>query len=236
MRYFLSIAIALSMLSAAVRTTHVFASEHAVAPIPATNECDYYRTKRTAVLALEEAYDDARFGEPRASEAAIQAIWTASNDARWALNDAEAAAWGLLRRMGGVEFDAIQSLHSAIRAERVAFDTIFPLFKVGDATSLDMARGLAQARIKLTDVYDEALQWLCDRATNMYDTWEGYVYPNRDNLLVHHMVGTHKTVESCRAAASYWIAHEKWSAADYECGLNCSDNGNGPRICQVTKR
>ena len=28
-------------------------------PIPATNECDYYRTKRTAVLALEEAYDDA---------------------------------------------------------------------------------------------------------------------------------------------------------------------------------
>ena len=59
MRYFLSIAIALSMLSAAVRTTHVFASEHAVAPIPATNECDYYRTKRTAVLALEEAYDDA---------------------------------------------------------------------------------------------------------------------------------------------------------------------------------
>ena len=68
------------------------------------------------------------------------------------------------------------------------------------------------------------------------DQWEGFVYPNQDNLMQHREVGTYSTLEECRSAALAVIELTGWRA-DYECGLNCeSSNMTDLRVCERTER
>jgi len=71
------------------------------------------------------------------------------------------------------------------------------------------------------------------------DQWEGFVYPNKNNLRVHRNIGVYESLESCRAAA--WDMLSRISSienGDYECGLNCeyrSDMGD-IKVCEKTER
>lgn len=69
------------------------------------------------------------------------------------------------------------------------------------------------------------------------ETWEGYAYPNRNNLTKHVAVGTFKSLDDCRAAAINTLNRvSSVSKGDYECGLNCKSDGYGLRICKSTQR
>lgn len=66
--------------------------------------------------------------------------------------------------------------------------------------------------------------------------WQGYVYPNSNNLLVDKYVGAFKTLEECRAASVAMLDHLKSRGkGDYECGLNCKPR-NDLNICEETER
>lgn len=71
------------------------------------------------------------------------------------------------------------------------------------------------------------------------EEWEGFVYPNRNNLGEHVYIGTYKTLEECRASAIDALTRiSSVSAGDYECGLNCkTKNGMGSiKVCEKTER
>lgn len=70
------------------------------------------------------------------------------------------------------------------------------------------------------------------------DEWRGFVYPSRNDLLVHREIGTYSSLEECRSAANAVIQNAGWKNADYECGLNCelSSSGSGLNICEKTER
>ena len=69
------------------------------------------------------------------------------------------------------------------------------------------------------------------------EEWEGFVYPNRNNLLVDIPIGTFKSLQECRAAAQAML--ERLGAlerGDYECGLNCKRReGSHLLICERTE-
>ena len=71
------------------------------------------------------------------------------------------------------------------------------------------------------------------------EEWEGFVYPDKNNLTVHRNIGVYESLESCRAAAlnalSQISAIEK---GDYECGLNCENRSDmgGIKVCERTER
>lgn len=71
------------------------------------------------------------------------------------------------------------------------------------------------------------------------DEWEGFVYPNKNNLSEHISIGSYGSLEECRASAIN--ALNKISSVhdgDYECGLNCkSKSGMGAiKVCEETSR
>ncbi len=70
------------------------------------------------------------------------------------------------------------------------------------------------------------------------EEWEGFVYPNRGNLLVDIPIGTFKSLQECRAAAQARL--EQLGAlerGDYECGLNCKRREDSRlAICERTER
>lgn len=71
------------------------------------------------------------------------------------------------------------------------------------------------------------------------EEWEGFVYPNKNNLSEHISIGSYKSLEECRISAINVLNKiSSVSAGDYECGLNCkskSDMG-GLKICEETSR
>ncbi len=68
------------------------------------------------------------------------------------------------------------------------------------------------------------------------ETWEGYVYPNRNTLTIDKYSGAYKTLEECRAASIELLNRiSSQEAGDYECGLNCKPKG-GINICEKTER
>ena len=71
------------------------------------------------------------------------------------------------------------------------------------------------------------------------DTWEGFVYPNKDDLSKHRSLGTFSALEECRTAAlSYLKGLGARERGDYECGKNCkttSSIGDG-KVCEETLR
>jgi hypothetical protein len=71
------------------------------------------------------------------------------------------------------------------------------------------------------------------------DEWEGFVYPNKNNLTEHINIGVFKSLESCRAAALKKLSQvSSIEEGDYECGLNCGfrDGMGDLRVCKKTER
>lgn len=71
------------------------------------------------------------------------------------------------------------------------------------------------------------------------EEWEGFVYPNKNNLTEHINIGTYKSLEACRASAIDALNKtSSASAGDYECGLNCElrSGMSGIKVCEETER
>ena len=69
--------------------------------------------------------------------------------------------------------------------------------------------------------------------------WEGFVYPDRDDLTIHRNIGIFASLKSCRVAARDILSIISSSElGDYECGLNCEyRNGlEGIKVCEKTER
>ena len=71
------------------------------------------------------------------------------------------------------------------------------------------------------------------------DSWEGFVYPNRNDLTRHRNLGKFESLEACRASALGFLAEIKTlDRGDYECGKNCDDGSklSGIKLCEKTLR
>lgn len=71
------------------------------------------------------------------------------------------------------------------------------------------------------------------------EEWEGFVYPNKNNLAEHINVGKYRSLEECRASAvSVLNKISSITAGDYECGLNCDSKSSmsGIKVCVKTER
>lgn len=53
--------------------------------------------------------------------------------------------------------------------------------------------------------------------------WLGFVYPDKDDLTVHRVIGEYPNLNDCLKAVNA-AAGKRGS---YECGLNCEDSGGG---------
>jgi len=54
------------------------------------------------------------------------------------------------------------------------------------------------------------------------DVWEGLVYPDRGNLLMHSSSGQFKSLEKCEAASMNMLKSKNaLQRGYYECGKNC---------------
>lgn len=54
------------------------------------------------------------------------------------------------------------------------------------------------------------------------EQWEGWVYPDKDNLAQSVDIGTYKSLTECRVSALELLTKlSSIDAGDYECGLNC---------------
>jgi hypothetical protein len=68
------------------------------------------------------------------------------------------------------------------------------------------------------------------------ERWEGFVYPDKNNLANHLSIGEYSSLENCRDAARSALKDiSSITSGDYECGLNCSD-GASQKICEKTGR
>ena len=71
------------------------------------------------------------------------------------------------------------------------------------------------------------------------DEWEGFVYPDKNDLFQHRNIGVYRSLESCRAAARNTLSEvSSIEKGDYECGLNCEfrDGFDVIRVCEKTER
>ena len=69
------------------------------------------------------------------------------------------------------------------------------------------------------------------------DEWEGFVYPDANDLLIHQNLGVFPSLTECRYAALYRLAELNASeTGTYECGLNCrfEDGWETLKICEET--
>ena len=68
------------------------------------------------------------------------------------------------------------------------------------------------------------------------DEWDGYIYPDKDDLFVYEYLGRYPSLAECRAGALAKISLLPDPArADWECGLNC-EPGLGALVCERTLR
>ena len=71
------------------------------------------------------------------------------------------------------------------------------------------------------------------------EEWEGFVYPNKNNLSEHINIGSYKSLKECRVSAINALNKiSSVSAGDYECGLNCESKSSmgGIKVCEKTER
>lgn len=71
------------------------------------------------------------------------------------------------------------------------------------------------------------------------ESWEGFAYPNRNDLTKHKSLGAFQSLEDCRNAARAALAELGVSdRGDYECGKNCEFNPDmgDIRVCEETSR
>ena len=67
------------------------------------------------------------------------------------------------------------------------------------------------------------------------DTYEVFLYPNRDDLTVHKHGGTYTSVDSARTRARNWLRQNP--NGDYEIGKNCETRpGMTVKVCEETFR
>ena len=79
----------------------------------------------------------------------------------------------------------------------------------------------------------------CDRAP-----WQGWIYPNKNDLTDDIAIGRFPTLEQCRSSATSLLKRQSTLAdgekiqGDYECGYKCKPAGgdNGLNICDKTER
>jgi hypothetical protein len=62
------------------------------------------------------------------------------------------------------------------------------------------------------------------------DRWEGFVYPDRDDLTRHRVIGTFSSMDECLSA----VREEAGPEGAYECGLNCRAGSDGLSVCERT--
>lgn len=70
------------------------------------------------------------------------------------------------------------------------------------------------------------------------EEWEGFVYPNKNNLTYYQSIGVFSSLESCSDAA-YGRLYQlnATTRGTYECGLNCEYNNDmGLKVCERTAR
>lgn len=82
----------------------------------------------------------------------------------------------------------------------------------------------------------------CDKL-GAQDQWQGWVYPDKDALVVSIPMGKFESLEQCRSSAETAIRYleertlaGKTVKADYECGLNCEPMSGGLNMCAQTLR
>ncbi len=70
------------------------------------------------------------------------------------------------------------------------------------------------------------------------EKWEGFVYPDKNDLTVYKNIGVYNSLEACRSASLNKLsALGATNRGDYECGLNCKKGNVGSvKICEQTKR
>lgn len=78
--------------------------------------------------------------------------------------------------------------------------------------------------------------------TGCSERWEGFVYPDKGNLLKSQPIGVYASLGECRLAARRALAElfqdPQLERGDYECGLNCDDGSRygGVKVCKETTR
>jgi hypothetical protein len=70
------------------------------------------------------------------------------------------------------------------------------------------------------------------------ETWEGYVYPDRNNLQINHNAGKFSSLEECRDASLTMLKSMEALEKGYaECGKNCKSGSEYyNRTCEETAR
>ena len=71
------------------------------------------------------------------------------------------------------------------------------------------------------------------------ERWDGFVYPNKNDLSNHIAIGTFESIESCRESATRTLnSISSTQRGDYECGLNCKTQSlqTDLKICDETSK
>lgn len=70
------------------------------------------------------------------------------------------------------------------------------------------------------------------------EEWEGFVYPNKNNLSNYQTIGVFDSLEQCGNSALDRLQQlHAINYGTYECGLNCEFNSNlGIKVCERTAR
>lgn len=59
------------------------------------------------------------------------------------------------------------------------------------------------------------------------DSWEGHVYPDRENLLINRTSGIFQDLESCEASCMAMLkSMDSLDKGYYECGKNCKEGSS----------
>lgn len=69
------------------------------------------------------------------------------------------------------------------------------------------------------------------------DTWDGYVYPDAQDLYEFRHVGTFDSLDQCRSSALRYLGEAGWShTGTFECGKNCRPlrPGSELNVCEET--
>ena len=71
------------------------------------------------------------------------------------------------------------------------------------------------------------------------EEWDGFVYPDKNDLTIHKEIGVYASLKLCRAAAQEMLENlNAIDKGDYECGLNCEsrEGWDTVKVCKKTER
>ena len=70
-------------------------------------------------------------------------------------------------------------------------------------------------------------------------SWEGFVYPDKEDLSTHIGIGSYSSLDECRVSALASLRQiSSPERGDYECGYKCSSRSDlgGLKVCETTER